>query len=93
MAKRGRPFERQVATKATIEPGIMPLDYMISVIRDPTATKHRRDKMAIAAAPYCHPRLTEPVRIGKKDVQKDDAKAAGMGWMGDLSWREGDRPS
>jgi hypothetical protein len=88
-----RPIKKQIVTKATKERGIMPLDYMISVIRDPTATQERRDKMAIAAAPYCHPRLTEPVRIGKKDVQKDDANAAALGWMGDLAWREGERPS
>lgn len=31
----------------------MPLDYMLSVIRDPTADPKRRDKFAKAAAPYC----------------------------------------
>jgi hypothetical protein len=89
----GRPVKTQTVTKATKQPGIMPLDYMISVIRDPTATQERRDRMAVAAAPYCHPRLNEPVRVGKKDIQQVDAKAASLGWMGDLAWREGERPS
>jgi hypothetical protein len=87
------PIKKQKVVRATKIPGIMPLDYMISVIRDPTASQERRDRMAVAAAPYCHPRLNEAVRVGKKEVQKDDAKAAALGWMGDLAWREGDRPS
>ena len=88
-----RPIKKQVVVEASKIQGIMPLDYMISVIRDPNATQERRDRMAIAAAPYCHPRLSEPVRVGKKEVQEDQAKAAALGWMGDLSWREGDRVS
>ena len=36
----------------------MPLDYMLSVMRDSTADAKRRDAMAIAAAPYLHPKLT-----------------------------------
>ncbi len=35
----------------------LPLDYMLRVMRDSKANKDRRDKMAIAAAPYIHPRL------------------------------------
>jgi hypothetical protein len=84
-----RPIKKQVVTKATKQPGIMPLDYMISVIRDPTATQERRDRMAIAAAPYCHPRLTyeQPIK-GKKDQQTEAAWKAGMGtaWMKDLEF-------
>jgi hypothetical protein len=40
----------------------MPLDYMLTVMRDPKADGKRRDAMAIAAAPYLHPKLssTEP---------------------------------
>ena len=36
----------------------MPLDYMLSVMRDTAADSKRRDAMAMAAAPYLHPRLT-----------------------------------
>ena len=37
--------------------GELPLDYMLRVMRDPTADDNRRDHMAKAAAPYCHARL------------------------------------
>jgi hypothetical protein len=36
----------------------MPLDYKLSVMRDPAADQKRRDAMAMAAAPYLHPRLS-----------------------------------
>lgn len=38
--------------------GITPLDYMLSVLRDPDAAKERRAWAAVSAAPYVHPRLT-----------------------------------
>jgi hypothetical protein len=37
--------------------GEMPLDYMLRVMRDPTAEAGRRDEMAKAAAPYLHARI------------------------------------
>lgn len=37
--------------------GLMPLDYMLQVMRDESALQPRRDEMAKAAAPYLHPRL------------------------------------
>jgi len=84
---RGRPRKIQVITQATVTPGIMPLDYMLSVIRDPTARQDRRDRMAIAAAPYCHPRMADTTK-GKKDQQTDAAWMAGQGtqWSADLEF-------
>jgi hypothetical protein len=83
-----RPIKKQRVTRATKVPGIMPLDYMLSVIRDPTATQERRDRMAIAAAPFCHPRLTEALKVGKKEQQIEAATLAGMGtaWSRDLEF-------
>ena len=34
----------------------LPLDYMLSVMRDPIASAELRFAMALRAAPYCHPR-------------------------------------
>jgi hypothetical protein len=31
-----------------------PLEYMLTVMRDPLADVRRRDRMAKVAAPYCH---------------------------------------
>jgi hypothetical protein len=55
-----------------------PLDYMLGVMRDKTANPARRDRMAQAAAPYCHPRMAERV-IGSKDRALADALRAGEG--------------
>jgi hypothetical protein len=38
--------------------GLTPLDWMLSVLRDPTQDNARRDEMAKSAAPYVHPRLS-----------------------------------
>lgn len=37
--------------------GILPLDYMLAVMRNAKADSERRDAMARSAAPYLHPRL------------------------------------
>jgi hypothetical protein len=50
-----------------------PLDYMLSVMNDDHADDARRDRMAIAAAPYVHPRV-ESQKLGKKDQQKQAAE-------------------
>ena len=54
-----------------------PLEYMIGVMNDPQADKDRRDRMAIAAAPFVHARKSDGV--GKKDEKADRAKKAGGG--------------
>ena len=38
--------------------GLMPLDYMLSVLRDPSAPMERKDWAAEKAAPYLHARLS-----------------------------------
>ena len=89
-SKRPRAHIRplQIITEEQLGGGMLPLDYMLAVIRDPNATQGRRDKMAIAAAPYCHPRLIEPKTVGKKDQQEAAAETAGMGtpWAKDLDF-------
>jgi hypothetical protein len=37
-----------------------PLDYMLSVMRDPAVEPARRDEMAKLALPYMHPKVTAP---------------------------------
>jgi hypothetical protein len=58
--KRGRPW-------------VTPLEYMLAVVNDPNADLARRDRMAVAAAPFTHPRVAE-ARYGKKDAEKDRAE-------------------
>jgi hypothetical protein len=66
---------------------MLPLEYMLLVLNDPTADEVRRDRMAMAAAPYCHPRVADSVR-GKKDLQAEAAETAGNGtvWGSDLEF-------
>jgi len=71
---------------AAINNGSTPLEYMLAIMRDPGADQTRRDRMAMAAAPYCHPRMFDQ-RVGKKEVQKAKAKTANTAWMADLAMR------
>lgn len=49
---------REIANAAIVRGCKLPLEYMLAVIEDETAAQTRRDQMAIAAAPYVHPRLS-----------------------------------
>jgi hypothetical protein len=65
---------------------LTPLEYMLRVINDPSAAQTRRDRLAVAAAPYVHPRPM-PVRASKKAAQAKAAREAGgrgTAWAGDL---------
>jgi hypothetical protein len=66
-----------------------PLQYMLDVVNDETADPARRDKLAIAAAPYIHPK---PDSVPKKARQAAEATRAGEGgeWEDDLAgdWQQ-----
>jgi hypothetical protein len=54
-ARNRATAEARAAAEAT---EILPLDYMLSVMRYANAGPKRRDAMAMAAAPYLHPKLS-----------------------------------
>lgn len=57
---------------------LTPLDYMLKVMNDTKETdKARRDRMAIAAAPFVHARKGEGA--GKKEEKNEKARTAGAG--------------
>jgi hypothetical protein len=62
------------------------LEYMLAVMNDARADDARRDRMAIAAAPYAHPRA-DAKPAGKKDLAIAAARTAGDGteWGDDLA--------
>lgn len=87
----GRPRKGSVApAKATkakpsgtvaherIPKGTSPLEYMLSVMLDSDADPLRRDRMAMAAAPFVHIRAAD-AKPTEKDVQAEKAKSAGLG--------------
>ncbi len=65
---------------------ISPLDYMLSVMNDPGVDDARRDRMAIAAAPYVHVRAAD-AKPGKKEAAEEAALTAerGTSWKGLLA--------
>lgn len=50
---------------------LMPLDYLLEVMRDELEERGRRMQAATLAAPYCHPKKGES---GKKEQKEADAK-------------------
>lgn len=48
---------RRIADMAARGKGELPLQYFLRIMRDPRQPKDRRDRLAIAAAPFIHPRL------------------------------------
>src|SRR6185436_15403460 len=55
--KKGSKIHRHAPVIA--EPlGLMPIDWLLAVLRDPSSEPSRRDQVAIAAMPYLHPRLS-----------------------------------
>ena len=81
------------------EDGETPLEYMLRVMRDPTADERRRDAMAAAAATYLHPKLSsvtgtfshkhEPSELSDSDL----AHIATNGSIGAVEEEEGPRGS
>jgi phage terminase small subunit len=65
-----------------------PLDHMLEIMNSPAEPAERRDKMAIAAAPYVHARAD---RVPKKVRQATEARKAGVGteWGSDLDDLDG----
>lgn len=53
-----------------------PLDFMLKVMRDPDADPQRRDRMAMAAAPFIHLKAAE-AKLGKREEAKRKAAEVG----------------
>jgi hypothetical protein len=71
-ARNHATAEARAAAEAT---GILPLDYMLSIMRDANAEPKRRDAMAMAAAPYLHSRLSA---VEAKPNEPAAAEVAGI---------------
>ena len=64
--KKGVPNKANAAKAAEIAAtGETPLEYMVRVMRDRAVDHDRRDKMAVAAAPYVHPKLANIEHAGE----------------------------
>lgn len=77
----GRPRKNRGTVASPVDHGvagepILPLDYMLAVINDQSIDAARRDRMAVAAAPYLHPKRGEG---GKKEAAQAASDAASDG--------------
>jgi hypothetical protein len=67
-SRKGRPNKVTAARKAAIaSSGLLPLDYLLSVMRNKRLPPERRDDAAKAAAQFCHPRLQAIEHKGPDD--------------------------
>ena len=79
--KGSKNHRRQVRIPAkTIENGLLPLDYMLAMMRDDQIEPQRRDYMAIQCAPYIHPRLGAVLQasIPGRDMAEEAATAVNI---------------
>lgn len=70
---KGSPNKATKAREQVLsEQGLMPLSYLLSVLRDETQDQPTRMDAAKSAAPYCHPKLTsaEVKHSGQIDFRK-----------------------
>lgn len=65
-------------TPAQTLPGMSPLEYMLGVMRGEIEGDDRRDRMAVAAAPYCHGKVAESAG-GKKGQRQERAEQSASG--------------
>ena len=82
----GRPKSAQKRSAEDVAPDVSgpvimetrtPLEHMLDVMNNPLEDKGRRDRMAIAAAPFVHARAGEGP--GKKEAKAEAAKKAATG--------------
>jgi len=71
-AKNKATIERETDIAAS---GETPLDYMLSVMRNPKANKLRRDWAAKAAAPYVHPHLSSVQQQTEMTIEHKESGA------------------
>lgn len=73
------PGAAEAPAEAPLQPAQTPLAYMLDVMNDPGAEVARRDRMAIAAAPFMHPRVAEESGAGKREKEAEAARQAATG--------------
>ena len=62
--KKGVPTRRGLQSQSLAAKGMLPLEYMLAVMRDESVHPDRRFEAAKAAAPYVHPKLASVENTG-----------------------------
>lgn len=74
-ARKKAGIPEDIIAEATAE-NMTPLAYMLKVMMDGDADPARRDRMAVSAAPFIHPKAGES---GKKEGKDEKAAVASRG--------------
>lgn len=77
-AKNKRMLATEAATLIQIGNDAQPLDFLLTLMRDQKIPPQIRFQAAVAAAPYCHPKLDKAAQ-SKKEEAAQAAKDAGAG--------------
>jgi hypothetical protein len=62
--------------KAAVETGELPLDVILRRMRGDTTVSNPQFEAAVAAAPYCHPRLSAVAHQPAPDLSREERRAA-----------------
>ena len=76
--KGSEPFEKAKDRREAKAAGLSPLEYMLQVMNDAGAEDSRRDRMAVAAAPFVHAKPGDAPK-GKKEEADDAAHEVASG--------------
>lgn len=66
----GPRMPRSVAFQVVMEGGMTPLEFMLAVMRDDNVDLNLRSRMAVSAAPYCHPKVMDQRLTQKKITEQ-----------------------
>jgi hypothetical protein len=70
-------FAREAELAAS---GLTPLDYMLSILRDPEASREDRKWASEKAAPYCHHRLSTTEVTGNLGIVMQEDALDALKW-------------
>jgi hypothetical protein len=90
--KGSRNLATAEARAAAAATGMMPLDYMLSVMRDASADVKRRDAMAATAAPFLHSKLSAVEAKPANDPNSLMIKQIEVRFLPPPKWPEDDEP-
>ena len=57
-SRKGEALTPKAIRRDARKLGLTPLDFLLKVMRDPAESPYRRDRAAICAAPFVHPKAT-----------------------------------
>lgn len=74
---KAKKEKKDSKNKVVLLDDLTPLEYVLKTINDANASNDRKDRLAIAALPFCHERVDG--KKGKKEKKTERAKRAGHG--------------